>query len=76
MITISKQKKCFRTLILMVVWGHSDSTDSETFSLFSGTTTSLFGYKINTPNSAASLIKLKKQILAEKDKPCACLLLC
>jgi hypothetical protein len=36
--------------------------------VFSGTTTSLFGYKINTPNSVAALIRLKRDILKGKEK--------
>ncbi|CAB3987974.1 Hypothetical predicted protein [Paramuricea clavata] len=33
-----------------------------------GTTTSLFGYKINTPSSVAVLIRLKRNILKDKEK--------
>ncbi|XP_046839524.1 uncharacterized protein LOC124433781 isoform X2 [Xenia sp. Carnegie-2017] len=33
-----------------------------------GTTTSLFGYKMNTPNSVASLIKLKQEIYMNQGK--------
>lgn len=33
-----------------------------------GTSTSLFGYKVNTPNSVASLVRLKQQLFAEDDK--------